>query len=315
MNDTRQTSGRALCAAAFFVALGGAASAGTFTATEMMKLRRLADPQVSPDGTLVAYAQTDVDLEAGTRNSDVWLVPVAGGAPRRLTSHPKSDAQPRFSPDGKHLGFVSTREGGAQVFVLELSGGEARKVTALVTDVETFQWLDNQSLLVTSRVFPDCTTSECNKKKLEAAGKPDYGAGLRRAADAPLGHLGRRPAEPPVRGSPGRRARARPHARPSRRPPWSLGGPGDVGVSPDGQEVCFSRNDDPVPAISTNADVFVLPVAGGAPKKIAATAGYDGGCRYSPDGTRIAYRAQVRAGYEADRWRVMVFDRKSRRDQ
>src|SRR5271154_1005163 len=139
----------------------------------MMKLKRLADPDVSPDGTHVAYAQTDVFLAGGTRNSDLWLVPVAGGEPRRLTSHPKSDAAPRFSPDGKRLAFVSTREGGPQVFVLELGGGEARKVTGLVTDVESFQWLDNQNLLVASRVFPDCATGECNKKKLEAGGKPE----------------------------------------------------------------------------------------------------------------------------------------------
>jgi dipeptidyl aminopeptidase/acylaminoacyl peptidase len=289
----------------------GASSAATFTATEMMKLRRLADPQVSPDGTLVAYAQTDVDLPGGTRNSDVWLVPVAGGEPRRLVSHPKSDTAPRFSPDGKRLAFLSTREGGPQVFVLELGGGEARKATSLVTDVESFEWADNQTLLVASRVFPECTTPECNKKKLEAAGKPDSGQAYDELLmrhwdtwdDGRRSHL----FVVPMDGRPER------DLTPGNRdvPPWSLGGPGDVAVSPDGQEVCFSRNDDAVPAISTNADLFVVPVSGGAPKKIAATPGYDGGCRYSPDGTRIAYRAQVRAGYEADRWRVMVYDRKT----
>jgi dipeptidyl aminopeptidase/acylaminoacyl peptidase len=311
MNETRPTHRGALFAAAVFLALGGASSAATLTATEMMKLRRLADPDVSPDGTLVAYAQTDLDLAGGTRNSDLWLVPVAGGEPRRLTSHPKSDSQPRFSPDGKRLGFVSTREGVPQVFVLELGGGEAKKVTALVTDVESFQWLDNQSLLVASRVFPDCSTSDCNQKKLEAAGKPDSGQVYDELLirhwdtwdDGRRSHL----FVVPLSGGPER------DLTPGQRdvPPWSLGGPGDVGVSPDGQEVCFSRNDEPVPAISTNADLFVMPVAGGTSKKIAATAGYDGGCRYSPDGTRIAYRAQVRPGYEADRWRVMVYDRKT----
>jgi len=294
-----------------FAGLAGASSAATFTATEMMKLRRLADPQVSPDGTLVAYAQTDVDLAGGSRNSDVWLVPVAGGEPRRLTSHPKSDSAPRWSPDGKRLAFLSTREGGAQVFVLELAGGEARKATSFVTDVESFQWLDNQDLLVASRVFPDCANAECNKKRLEAAGKPDSGQAYDELLirhwdawdDGRRSHL----FVVPLDGRPER------DLTPGNRdvPPWSLGGPGDVGVSPDGAEVCFSRNDDAVGAISTNADLFVLPVAGGAERKIAATAGYDGGCRYSPDGSRIAYRAQMRAGYEADRWRVMVFDRKS----
>jgi dipeptidyl aminopeptidase/acylaminoacyl peptidase len=294
-----------------FVAQAGASPAAPLTATEMMKLRRLADPQISPDGTLVAYGHTDVDLDGGTRNSDVWIVPVAGGEPRRLTSHPKSDTAPRFSPDGKRVAFLSTREGTPQVFVLDLGGGEARKVTALATDAESFQWLDNQSLLVASRVFPDCATSECNKKRLEAAGKPDSGQAYDELLirhwdtwdDGRRSHL----FVVPLDGRPER------DLTPGHRdvPPWSLGGPGDVAVSPDGQEVCFSRNDEPVPAISTNADLFVLPVGGGAARKIAATAGYDGGCRYSPDGTRIAYRAQLRAGYEADRWRVMVFDRKT----
>jgi dipeptidyl aminopeptidase/acylaminoacyl peptidase len=310
MKETAKINGRVMIAA-FALALASGAHAATFTATEMMKLRRIGDFQVSPDGTLVVYAQTDVDLAAGTRNSDLWLVPVAGGAPRRLTSHPKSDAQPRFSPDGKRLAFVSTRDGGPQVFVLELGGGEARKVTTLATDVEGFQWLDDKSLLVASRVFPDCPTSECNQKKLDAAGKPDSGQAYDELLirhwdawdDGRRSHL----FVVPVEGGPER------DLTPGNRdvPPWSLGGPGDVAVSPDGREVCFSRNDDAVPAISTNADLFVLPVAGGAARKIGAAAGYDGGCRYSPDGTRIAYRAQVRAGYEADRWRVMVYDRKS----
>ena len=68
-------------------------------------------------------------------------------------------------------------------------------------------------------------------------------------------------------------------------PPLSLGGPDDYGVSPDGQEICFSRNDDRVPAASTNADLYVVPVRGGEPKRIAANPGYDGACRYSPDGS------------------------------
>ncbi len=295
------------------VTLGGAgaASAATFTAPEMMKLGRLADPQVSPDGTLVAYARTDVDLAAGTRRSNLWLVPVAGGEPRRLTSHPKSDSGPRFSPDGKRLAFVSTRDGGPQVFVMELGGGEARKVTSLVTDVEAFQWLDDRSLLVASRVFPDCSNAECNKQKLDAAGKPDSGQAY---DDLLFRHWdtwddGRRSHLFVVPVDGGAERDLTPGSRDV--PPWSLGGPGDVGVSPDGQEVCFSRNDDPVPATSTNTDLFVMPVAGGAARRIASTPGYDGGCRYSPDGTRIAYRAQMRAGYEADRWRVMVYDRKS----
>lgn len=94
-------------------------------------------------------------------------------------------------------------------------------------------------------------------------------------------------------------------------PPFSLGGPDDYDVSKDGRELCFARNLDPVEATSTNAELFVVPLAGGEPTKISGSPGYDGAPRYSPDGTRIAFRAQLRAGYESDRWRLMVYDRKT----
>jgi tricorn protease len=68
----------------------------------MMKTKRLADPQASPDGSLVAFELKETPLD-GTSNSDLWLVPVSGGEPRRLTSHPASDTRPRWSPDGRRL--------------------------------------------------------------------------------------------------------------------------------------------------------------------------------------------------------------------
>jgi dipeptidyl aminopeptidase/acylaminoacyl peptidase len=94
-------------------------------------------------------------------------------------------------------------------------------------------------------------------------------------------------------------------------PPFGLGGPDDYAVSPDGREVAFVRKDDPVEATSTNAELFVVAVAGGPAKKVAGSPGYDGAPRYSPDGARLAFRAQSRAGYESDRWRLMVYDRRA----
>jgi dipeptidyl aminopeptidase/acylaminoacyl peptidase len=291
--------------------LAAPGNSATFNATEMMKLERLSDPQVSPDGALVAWAQTAVKAADFSRNSDIYVAPLAGGPARRLTSHAKSDSRPRFRPDGKALGFLSTRDGEAQVFVLNLAGGEATKATSLDTGVESFVWIDNDRLLVTSRVFPDCPDQACNKKKMDEAGKPSsaqvYDGLLFRHWDT--WDDGRRSHLFVIPAAGGEARDLTPGAKDV--PPWSLGGPEDVAVSPDGQEVCFSRNDDAVGAISTNADVFVIPTAGGEARKIASSGGYDGACRYSPDGGRIAYRAQVRAGYEGDRWRLMVYDRKA----
>jgi dipeptidyl aminopeptidase/acylaminoacyl peptidase len=287
------------------------AAAAPFTAAEMMKLKRLSDPQVSPDGKWVLYGQTDVDLEGGTRNADLWMVALSGGEPRRLTSHPKSDTRGRFSPDGRRIAFVSTRDGGAQVFLMDLAGGEPRKVTSLATDAGGVAWIDDKTLLVTSDVYPDCADAACNKKRLDEAGKPStarvYDSLLFRHwdtwDDGRVSHL----FVVPVDG--GEPRDLTPGGRDV--PGFNLGGADDYAVSPDGKEVCFARNDDPVTATSTNAELYVVPVVGGAARKIAGHAGYDGAPQYSPDGTRIAFRAQMRAGYEADRWRLMVYDRKA----
>jgi dipeptidyl aminopeptidase/acylaminoacyl peptidase len=287
-----------------------------FTPEDMAGLSRLSDPQLSPDGRWVAYAATEVTMPAGTRNSDLWLVPLAGdAAPRRLTDDPKSDTRPRWSRDGKRLAFLSSRDGSSQAYVVDLAGGAPRKVTSLATGANAVSWIDEATLLVVSDVYPECNRAAhdetCNKQKLEAAGKPDsaraYEGLLVRHWDAwedlRRSHL----LVVPIAGGAIR------DLTPGERdvPPFSLGGPDDFAVSPDGREVAFVRNDDAVLATSTNAELFVVPVAGGTPRKVSGSAGYDGGPLYSPDGRMIAFRAQERAGYESDRWRLKVYDREA----
>src|SRR5205814_3919344 len=105
-------------------------------------------------------------------------------------------------------------------------------------------------------------------------------------------------------------------------PVFSLGGQDDYAFSPDGKEICYASNNDPVPAISTNNDLFIVPVNGGtgvSPVQIAAQTkditaenkAADNTPLYSPDGRYIAYRAQQRPGYESDRFRLMLYDRKT----
>jgi len=295
---------------AFSVAAPAARSAPRFTATEMMKLRRLADPRVSPDGSQVAFALAEVDLAGGKRNTDLWLVPVAGGEPRRITSSPASDSRPRWSPDGRQLAFLSARDGSSQVWALDLAGGEPRKLTVLATGVDAFEWIDARRLLVIAEVFPDCADDACNAKRLAESGKP---SSARAYDDLLFRHWdtwddGRRNhlLVVPVEG--GAAIDLTPGDDDA--PPFSLGGE-DWAVSPDGLEACFSRKDRKDEAWSTNADVYVVPTAGGAARKVSEAAGYDGGCRYSPDGGLLAWRVQPRAGYEADRWRLVVLDRRT----
>jgi dipeptidyl aminopeptidase/acylaminoacyl peptidase len=297
------------------MALAAPAGAATFTATEMMKLKRLSDPQVSPDGKWVLYGATEVDLASGARNADLWLAPIAGGEPRRLTNHPKGDSRGRFSPDGTQVAFVSSRDGTSQVYRMPVEGGEPTKVTSLSTGASGVTWVDASTLLVVSEVYPDCPAGDgaCNKKKMDEAGKPSTARAYDRLLnrhwdsweDGRRSHL----FVVPLAGGAGR------DLTPGDRdvPPFSLGGPDDYAVSPDGKEVCFARNDDEVEATSTNAELYVVPIAGGQARKISGSPGYDGGPQYSPDGRLIAFRAQQRAGYESDRWRLMIYERQGGR--
>ena len=94
-------------------------------------------------------------------------------------------------------------------------------------------------------------------------------------------------------------------------PPFSLGGPDDYAISPDSVELCFAMNSDTVPATSTNNDLYVVPIAGGEAHRITGNPGADNSPQYSPDGRYIAYRSQARAGYESDKWRLVVLERSS----
>jgi dipeptidyl aminopeptidase/acylaminoacyl peptidase len=284
-------------------------AAAPLTPPDLMKLKRISDPQVSPDGATVLFTMTDVDLAKNAKNNDLWTVPAAGGAPARLTNHPQS-TRGRWSPDGQRIAFLSTRGGNSDVYVIPRAGGEPLKVTSLPTGVDSFLWVDGKTLLVVTAVFPDCPTEACNKERLDAAGKPSsarvYDHLLFRHwdtwSDGRRSHLFVVPMEKgaaPRDLTPGD----------ADTPPFNLDGPEDVAVSPDGKEVCYAQKPAADEAWSTNADLYVVPTAGGAAKKIGDHKGYDGSPRYSPDGTRIAYRAQLRGGYESDRWRLMIYDR------
>jgi dipeptidyl aminopeptidase/acylaminoacyl peptidase len=298
-----------------------AAAPPPFTATDMMKLQRLADPQVSPDGRWIAYQATQVDSRTFTRNTDIWVIAASGGTPRRITDDPKPDTRPRWSPDGRRLAFVSTRDGGGQAWVVDAAGGAPRKVTSLPTEAGGVLWIDDRTLLVTSDVYPECAPAAaggaydgaCNRRRLEEAEKPggqarvydrllfrhwDHWEDQRRshlhAVDLATGDArDLTPGDFDV-------------------PPFTVGGPDDYDVSPDGKEVAFVRKDAATEAVSTNGEVYAVPVAGGEATRVSGQPGYDGQPRYSPDGGTIALRAQMRAGYEADRWRLLVYDRAAR---
>src|ERR1043165_8510940 len=121
------------------LAVGAPAAAKGLTIEDMLAMRRISDPAVSPDGKQVAFTVRATDFDANRGRSDIWLAASDGSAIKQLTTHPENDTDPQWSADGSWLYFVSSRSGSSQVWRIRPSGGEAEVVTKLPADVNGFK--------------------------------------------------------------------------------------------------------------------------------------------------------------------------------
>lgn len=284
------------------------------TFQDLISMHRVGEAEISPDGKWVVYAVATPDMDANRNAGNIWLSAIGGGEAQQLTQSGK-DSSPAWSPDGKTIAFLSSRSGDSQIYLLSLEGGEARPITKLSTGADMVKWSpDGKTIAFTSSVYPDCKDDECNKKRDEEKEKNKVKAHVAESllyrhwthwSEGKRAHLF-------VTASDGSgEAKDLTAGANYDVPPDERGGPDDVNFSPDSKEICFTAVTDKVEAISTNADLFTVAVSGGEPKRITTQPGFDGNPVYSPDGKSIAYHAQLTAAYEADRWRVMLYDRAS----
>src|SRR5712671_4594132 len=283
------------------------------TFDDLIAMHRVAEAQLSPDGKLVAYTVATPDMDTNRNASNLWMAPVAGGDAIQLTRTGK-DSSPQWSPDGKSIAFLSARSGDSQVYLLSMDGGEAHPLTKLSTGADFVKWSpDGKTIAFTSSVFPDCKDDGCNKKRNDEKEKNKVKAHVAENLlyrhwthwnDGPRAHLFVMPAD--GNGE----AKDLTAGANYDVPPDQRGDENDVNFSPDSKEICFTAVTDKVEATSTNGDLFTVPVTGdGEAKRITTQPGFDGNPVYSPDGKFIAYHAQLTARYEADKWRVMLYER------
>jgi dipeptidyl aminopeptidase/acylaminoacyl peptidase len=316
-----------------------------FTFEDMMALKRVGAPVPSPDGKWVVFDCEDVDLAANTKISHLWVVPASGGESRRLNPTPNHEERPRFSPDGKRLIWTSKATDPTQIWMCDFDANSGtlvakpHQVTNISTGADGAIWSpDGKNIVFVSAVYPDCADDACNKQRDEEMKKSKVKTKIfsrlfyrhwNAFTEFKRNHLFvvsadstvEAGASPPTQSQPAGETPAGPTAKmPVPRdltpgdhdvPPFHLGGQDMYAISPDGQEVAYTCNVDEVEATSTNNDIFIVPISGGAPKKISTSPGADTTPLYSPDGKYLAWRSQVRAGFEADKWRLLVQDRQS----
>ena len=319
----------ALLAAAPFCSAQPAKRPMTFE--DMMAMKRLGETAVSPDGKWLAYSVTTVNLEQNSKTAELFLQPIAGGDTKPFTAAQPGDGSPQWAPDGKRILFLSGRDGGQQVWLADFdpatgATSNAKKLTSISTEADNAQWSpDGHSVGFTSSVYPDCpaitladgtTGDKCNADRNAAQAASKVKAQI-------FTHLlyrhwnhftGDKRSHIFLVSVESGGIRDLTPNDPRDVPPFSLEGGGGFAFAPDSKELAFTENLDPEPATSVSAKIFTLDLTNPAAKPVAVSNSLGGNFNpaYSPDGKYLAWRSEARAGYESDKFRLMLYDREAK---
>ena len=308
----------ALLTASLLAAPLSAQQKHTITFDDFAAVHAVGDPQISPDGKVVLYSVRTTDVSKNTRTSHTVSVPVGGGSPQPfpIDAADISATEARWSPDGRHIAFVA----GGQLWISDANGAARKQLTHLNGRATGPVWAPTSDRIAfVSSVYPECSNDACNAAKEKAASDNKVKAHIADQLmyrhwnawdEGTRSHL----FVVAIDGSaprdliPGAKYDV---------PPGPFGGSEGYAWSPDGRELAYTAKDQGrADATSTDVNVYTISASGGAPVVItAANKGADQNPVYSPDGRYIAYASQARAGFESDRFRLMVYNRAEKTSQ
>lgn len=287
-----------------------------FAIGDLYRVKSISGLSLSPDGAKLLFQVSTPDFNKGSRLSQIWMKELATGKERQLTFSDKSSSSPAWAADGKSFTFMSYRDGSSQIYRMDMEGGEAVKLASFGPGVDSPRLLPDNRVAFTSSVYPETLADEAKHQDL--AGKLEGGKVQAYCADELLyrhwteyrsfqyNHLF-------LASTLNGKAEAITSGRqdfPSRN---SSGGTYNFDVSPDGKELCTTANFEKELSLSTNHDLCLINLAGDKkPVKITENKAFDGDPIYSPDGRFIAFKTQKRPGFEADCFRLALYDRQTK---
>ncbi len=271
MKSTTAYAVIAFCAAgALAQTAPGAAGRTTPTVDQILSLKRVGSPELSPDGRTVAYTVRQTNWDDNTYDTQIWLADVVSGATRQLTAGKKSSQSPAWSPDGSRLAFVSDRTDKRQIYLIDPRGGEAEPLTALEDGVDRFEWAPDGKTIAYTATDPKSTAAKDRDKK--------YGEFLVFEQDYRMTQLYTIDIA----------------TRATRT--LTSGGTftvGDFSWSPDSRSIAFDHRINPALANGGSADISIVTVADASVRQLVTQEGPDTNPIWSPDGSKIAFQTAM----------------------